>query len=88
VHINPAAPVVGIRGTWAHTAELRASRRLPFALARFGLLPPVFDGAWGTAGAQVVTGATRTVSTSTTGTTAHCSGRVRVGAVAVESDLA
>ena len=26
-------------GEWAHTAEMRASRRLPRALARFGLLP-------------------------------------------------
>ncbi len=27
------------RGEWAHTAEMRSTRRLPRALARFGLLP-------------------------------------------------
>jgi pimeloyl-ACP methyl ester carboxylesterase len=27
-------------GQWAHTAEMRPDRRLPRALARFGLLPP------------------------------------------------
>ena len=27
------------QGDWAHTAEMRAGRRLPRALARFGLLP-------------------------------------------------
>jgi poly(3-hydroxybutyrate) depolymerase len=51
--LNRAAPVLGIEGTWVHTAEMRASARLPFALARLGLLPPAFDGRWGTAGARV-----------------------------------
>ena len=52
--LNPAAPVVGIEGTWAHSAEMRATTRLPFALARLGLLPPRFDGRWGLAGARVI----------------------------------
>ena len=52
--LNPAAPVVGIEGTWVHSAEMRAVTRLPFALARLGLLPPRFDGRWGLAGARVV----------------------------------
>ncbi len=52
--LNPAAPVVGVEGTWAHSAEMRATTRLPFALARLGLLPPRFDGRWGLAGARVV----------------------------------
>jgi pimeloyl-ACP methyl ester carboxylesterase len=38
--LNPAAPVMEYVGTWAHTAEMRAGGRLPFALAQFGLLPP------------------------------------------------
>jgi pimeloyl-ACP methyl ester carboxylesterase len=38
--LNPAAPVKEYVGTWAHTAEMRASARLPFALAQFGLIPP------------------------------------------------
>jgi pimeloyl-ACP methyl ester carboxylesterase len=45
--LNPSAPVEGIEGTWAHSAEMEAKARLPFALARLGLLPPSFDGAWG-----------------------------------------
>ena len=52
--LNPAAPVVGVEGTWAHSAEMRATTRLPFALARLGLLPPRFDGRWGIAGARVI----------------------------------
>jgi pimeloyl-ACP methyl ester carboxylesterase len=36
--INPHAPVVQVVGTWQHTAEMRPLRRLPFALARIGLL--------------------------------------------------
>ena len=52
--LNPIAPVVGIEGTWAHSAEMRATTRLPFALARLGLLPPRFDGRWGFAGARVI----------------------------------
>jgi poly(3-hydroxybutyrate) depolymerase len=51
--LNPDAPVEGIEGTWVHTAEMRASARLPYALAQFGLLPAAFDGPWGVAGALV-----------------------------------
>ena len=36
-----------------HSAEMRASTRLPFALARLGLLPRAFDGTWGLEGARV-----------------------------------
>jgi poly(3-hydroxybutyrate) depolymerase len=38
--LNPAAPVSEYVGTWAHTAEMRANRRLPIALGLFHLLPP------------------------------------------------
>lgn len=38
--LHPDAPVVEIVGTWAHSAEFKATRRLPFALALFGLMPP------------------------------------------------
>ena len=36
--INPRAPVVQVVGTWQHTAEMKPLGRLPFALARIGLL--------------------------------------------------
>ena len=36
--INPRAAVVQVVGTWQHTAEMRPLGRLPFALARIGLL--------------------------------------------------
>ncbi len=36
--LNPLAPVVQHVGTWRHTAEMRATAQMPFALARFGLL--------------------------------------------------
>ncbi len=36
---RPDARVWDFAGDWAHTAEMRANRRLPRALARFGLLP-------------------------------------------------
>jgi pimeloyl-ACP methyl ester carboxylesterase len=36
--LNPTAPVVQVVGTWQHTAEMRPRGRLPFALARIGLL--------------------------------------------------
>ena len=36
---RPSAPVWDFTGDWAHTAEMHATRRLPRALARFGLLP-------------------------------------------------
>jgi hypothetical protein len=38
--LNPRAPVVEFVGDWRHSAEFKASRRLPFALALFGLMPP------------------------------------------------
>jgi poly(3-hydroxybutyrate) depolymerase len=38
--LDPAAPVSGIEGDWAHTHEFRSTALLPNALARFGLLPP------------------------------------------------
>ncbi len=37
--LNPDAPVVRFVGAWKHSAEMRATRRLPIALAYFGLLP-------------------------------------------------
>jgi len=36
---RPDEKVWEFRGEWAHTAEMRSTRRLPRALARFGLLP-------------------------------------------------
>jgi pimeloyl-ACP methyl ester carboxylesterase len=36
--INPTAPVVQVVGGWRHTAEMHPLGRLPFALARIGLL--------------------------------------------------
>jgi pimeloyl-ACP methyl ester carboxylesterase len=38
--LNPAAPVVQFVGTWVHTAEMKATTRLPVALRYFGLMPP------------------------------------------------
>jgi dipeptidyl aminopeptidase/acylaminoacyl peptidase len=38
--LEPAAPVSGIEGDWAHTHEFRSTALLPDALARFGLMPP------------------------------------------------
>jgi len=40
MRLNPDAPVREFVGWWAHTAEMRADRRLPIALGLFGLLPP------------------------------------------------
>ncbi|HUZ80667.1 MAG TPA: prolyl oligopeptidase family serine peptidase [Gaiellaceae bacterium] len=37
--MNPAAKLWDFKGSWDHTAEMRADRRLPRALVRFGLLP-------------------------------------------------
>ena len=37
--VRPGMRMWGFAGAWMHTAEMRASRRLPRALARFGLLP-------------------------------------------------
>jgi poly(3-hydroxybutyrate) depolymerase len=38
--LNPSAPVAEFVGTWAHTTEMKADGYLPYALSRFGLLPP------------------------------------------------
>jgi pimeloyl-ACP methyl ester carboxylesterase len=38
--MNPHAPISGYVGFWIHSHEMRWSTRLPFALRRFGLLPP------------------------------------------------
>jgi hypothetical protein len=38
--LNPAAPVSQFVGKWAHTTEMAAHGYLPYALSRFGLLPP------------------------------------------------
>jgi pimeloyl-ACP methyl ester carboxylesterase len=40
--LNPRAPAEGFVGTWIHTASFRSTSRLPFALARFGLMPTSF----------------------------------------------
>ena len=39
--LNPRAPVVEFVGSWTHTAEMKATTRLPIALRRFGLVPAV-----------------------------------------------
>ena len=38
--LNPTAQVVQFVGSWMHTAEMKATTRLPAALALFGLMPP------------------------------------------------
>ena len=38
--LNPAAPVSQFVGAWARTTEMAAHGYLPYALSRFGLLPP------------------------------------------------
>jgi poly(3-hydroxybutyrate) depolymerase len=38
--LNPSAPVTEFIGKWAHTTEMKAHGDLPYALSRFGLLPP------------------------------------------------
>jgi pimeloyl-ACP methyl ester carboxylesterase len=40
---NEKAPVLGLVGYWHHAGPFRAARYLPYALARFGLMPPEFD---------------------------------------------
>jgi pimeloyl-ACP methyl ester carboxylesterase len=50
--LNPTAPVEGIQGTWVHSAEMHPHARLPFALARLGLLPSTFGGRWGLDGVR------------------------------------
>jgi pimeloyl-ACP methyl ester carboxylesterase len=37
---NPDAPVSEFVGIWAHTTEMKAHGYLPYALSRFGLMPP------------------------------------------------
>jgi pimeloyl-ACP methyl ester carboxylesterase len=37
---NPDAPVREFVGRWAHTSEMKSHGYLPYALSRFGLLPP------------------------------------------------
>jgi poly(3-hydroxybutyrate) depolymerase len=37
--VNPAVKLWDFQGAWNHTAEMQSNRRLPRALARFGLLP-------------------------------------------------
>jgi hypothetical protein len=37
--LNPHAPLTEFTGSWSHTADMQSDRRLPRALARFGLLP-------------------------------------------------
>jgi len=37
--LNPAAPVVQVVGTWVHSVEFSANRRLSVALSAFSLLP-------------------------------------------------
>jgi hypothetical protein len=38
--LNPVAPISEFVGTWAHTTGMAAHGYLPYALSRFGLLPP------------------------------------------------
>ena len=38
--LNPKAPVTEFVGDWAHTTEMKAHAYLPYALFRFGLMPP------------------------------------------------
>jgi pimeloyl-ACP methyl ester carboxylesterase len=39
--LNPYAPVEAYEGFWNHSAEMKPKKRLPAALALFGLVPPV-----------------------------------------------
>jgi len=50
LRLNPGAPVIELVGTWKHTAEMRASTRLPQALRLFGLMPPARRHAGGLRG--------------------------------------
>jgi pimeloyl-ACP methyl ester carboxylesterase len=38
--LNPTAPVTQFVGIWAHTTDMNAHGYLPYALSRFGLVPP------------------------------------------------
>jgi len=42
--LNRQAPVTGFIGSWAHTQAFKPDRLLPAALAKFGLMPLVFNG--------------------------------------------
>jgi hypothetical protein len=41
--LNHQAPVTGHIGSWAHTQAFKPDRLLPAALAKFGLMPSVFN---------------------------------------------
>jgi pimeloyl-ACP methyl ester carboxylesterase len=43
--LNPSAPVTQYVGTWAHTLEMRATNKMPLALAQMGLLDLAATGA-------------------------------------------
>jgi len=51
--LNPDANVTEFVGDWAHTAEMRASSRLPIALGLFGLLPANY-ARYGARGSQTI----------------------------------
>jgi poly(3-hydroxybutyrate) depolymerase len=38
--LDPDAPVTQFVGNWAHTTEMKSHGYLPYALSRFGLMPP------------------------------------------------
>ena len=38
--LNPTAPVSEFIGDWAHTTEMKSHGYLPYALSRYGLMPP------------------------------------------------
>jgi hypothetical protein len=40
---NPQAPVSGHVGSWEHTKAFKPGRALPYALAKFGLMPSEFS---------------------------------------------
>ena len=44
--LNPHASVEAFVGCWAHTAEMRSTTSLPFALAELGLLPARYERHW------------------------------------------
>ena len=53
---NPAAPVDEFVGAWAHTSEMKAHAYLPYALSRFGLMPPRKEPSLPTRSAKPPTG--------------------------------
>lgn len=66
--VNPHAKLWDFEGQWRHTAEMQSNRRLPRALARFGLLPwadipplPAAGPTRGTAPTRPTRGSTPTV---------------------------